>query len=404
MILDSDFEAVLSPEAKMLVLAARVRLDAETSRQMKDLLEAGLRWDSLLSLAEKHRMKPLLCWHLTRQFADLVPPETLAELKKRLHYQTARNLFLTARLLEILDLFERNGIRAIPYKGPVLAASVYGNLSLREFCDLDILVRRREVERASRLLLSLGYGLDLELTDWQQSSYIDDYCEHQFRHYANETLVELQWAIVPPYFRIPLEYEGLWERAISVEVAGRSVPTLCPEDLLLVLCIHGGKHQWETLEWLCGVAELIRVYGEIDWARVVEHSIKIRARRVLFLGLSLAARLAGAPIPDWLWRRVEDDAAVKELTRQVYRDLFSEAEQPAALLQRSLFHLRSKERWKDRFYHCLDLATRPTAKDWMFLSLPRSLSLLYYPVRGVRLGMKYLPSPLRTAGRKQNGG
>lgn len=404
MIFDSDFEAVLSPEAKMLVLAARVRLDAETSRQMKDLLEAGLRWDGLLSMAERHRMKPLLCWHLITRFADLVPPETLAELKKRLHYQTARNLFLTARLLEILDLFERNGIQAIPYKGPVLANSIYGNLSLREFCDLDILVRRRDVERASRLLSSLGYRLDLELTGWQQSSYIQDYCEHQFRHCANDTLVELQWALVPPYFRIPLEYEGLWERSVSVEVAGRSVPTLCPEDLLLVLCIHGGKHQWETLEWLCGVAELIRVYREIDWALVVEHSEEVHARRVLLLGLSLAAGLARAPIPDWLLSRVEDDVVVKRLTRQVYCDLFSETEQPAALFQRSLFHLRSKERWKDRVYHCLDLATRPTAKDWMFLSLPRRLSVLYYAVRGVRLTMKYLPGTLKSPGRKQNGG
>ena len=388
----------------MLVLAARVQLDAETSRQMRGLLEAGLRWDSFLSMAERHRMKPLLCWHLTTQFADLVPPETLGELKKRLHYQTARNLFLTARLLEILDLFDRNGIQTIPYKGPILAASVYGNLSLREFCDLDILVRRRDVERASRLLSKLGYSLDIELSDWQQSSYLQDYCEHQFRHRANETLVELQWAIVPPYFRIPLEYEGLWERAITVEVAGRSVPTLCAEDLLLVLCIHGGKHQWETLEWLCGVAELIRVYGEIDWAQVVEHSEEIHAGRLLLLGVSLAAGLARAPIPDWLLSRAEGDLAVKRLTRQVYCDLFSEAEQPAALFQRSLFHLRSKERWKDRVYHCLDLATRPTAKDWMFLSLPRRLSLLYYAVRGVRLGMKYLPSTLKSPGRKQNGG
>ena len=32
------------------------------------------------------------------------------------------------------------GIAAIPYKGPVLAAAVYGNLALRTFSDLDILV------------------------------------------------------------------------------------------------------------------------------------------------------------------------------------------------------------------------------------------------------------------------
>jgi hypothetical protein len=395
-----EFEAGLPPEANMLVLSARARLDVETSRRMARLLEAGLEWERLLSLAERHRLSTLLSWHLITTFADLVPPETLAGLKERLHYRAARNLLLAARLMEILDLFERNGIQAIPYKGPVLAAAVYGNLSLREFSDLDILVRRSDVERASRSMASLGYSLDVELTDWQQRSSLRDYCEHQFTHSVNETLVELQWAIVPPYFRIPLEYEGLWERAVTVEVAGRSVTTLCAEDLLLVLCIHGGKHQWESLEWVCGVAELIRVYEEIDWARVVEHASEIHARRVLFVGLSLAARLARAPIPDWLLKQIEDDVAVNRLALQVCRELFSEAEQQP-LFQRSLFHLRSKERWEDRVYHCLDLATRPTAKDWTFLSLPRGLSLLYYPARAVRLTQKYI---MKSDRRKQNGG
>jgi len=53
------------------------------------------------------------------------------------------NFFLTKELLELLTLFEAHCIPASPYKGPALAIMAYGNLALRQFSDLNILVHKR---------------------------------------------------------------------------------------------------------------------------------------------------------------------------------------------------------------------------------------------------------------------
>src|SRR2546430_3203484 len=74
-----------------------------------------------------------------------------------LQLNARRNLLMLWELLEILDLFTEQGIRALPYKGPVLAAIEYGNLAARTFCDLDILVRKEDATRARDLLVARGY-------------------------------------------------------------------------------------------------------------------------------------------------------------------------------------------------------------------------------------------------------
>ena len=67
------------------------------------------------------------------------------QLRERYHSNARRNLFLVSELLKLLKLLESHGIGAIAFKGPVLALYAYGNLSLRQQLDLDILVRKRDI-------------------------------------------------------------------------------------------------------------------------------------------------------------------------------------------------------------------------------------------------------------------
>ena len=67
-------------------------------------------------------------------------------------YQTA-----TYELGSICDLFESNAILFIPLKGSVLR-QYYPQPWMRTSCDLDIMVRRDDLDRATKLLVtSLGY-------------------------------------------------------------------------------------------------------------------------------------------------------------------------------------------------------------------------------------------------------
>lgn len=385
----STYTLHMRREAQLLVHCARVLMDAQRAGQIRRLVESGIDWARLLDGAYLHGMRPLLYWHLNTICPALVPPETLDQLRDHFHKNAGRNLLMAGELLKLLRLLEAEGIQAIPYKGPALAAAVYGNLALREFVDLDILVRLKDAPRARRLMISLGYRPQLDLPGAQEAAFMRYHCEHFFVHPDNEIYVELQWAIAPRFFSLPLDYERLWERLEPVNIAGKQALTLSAEDSLLILSIHGSKHLWARLEWVCGVAEMIRVYKQIDWEKVFALAKEARAGRMLLLGLSLAADLLEADIPLAVRQSIEADPKIKLLAARVREQLFCEPVFAPGIFECGVFHLRMREHWRDRVRYCLRISTTPTVGDWALLPATLSFPLLHYPLRAIRLIGKY---------------
>ena len=114
-------------------------------------------WEYLFQLARRHSVVPLVYVQLQQHASDLVPQQFLNKLKKHYFENSARNTLLTAELCRLINLFRDEGIEAIPYKGPVLALFAYGNLALRRFVDLDVIVKKSDVLKAREILLTSGY-------------------------------------------------------------------------------------------------------------------------------------------------------------------------------------------------------------------------------------------------------
>ena len=149
------------PEAELLLWCARTCINSE-AEQIKALLKENINWDYLLRTALWHGVAALLYCSLNATCPEAVPKAILDQLRDYFHNLARRNLFLTRELLKLLNLFQAHEIPAIPYKGPVLAASAYGNLALRQFCDLDILIHKQDALRVKSLLLNQGYRLSQE--------------------------------------------------------------------------------------------------------------------------------------------------------------------------------------------------------------------------------------------------
>ena len=66
-------------------------------------------------------------------------------------------LHLTREMEIICKKLNKNQIRSIALKGPVLAADLYGDLSLRTSSDLDILIPITELDKGNKLLIGLGF-------------------------------------------------------------------------------------------------------------------------------------------------------------------------------------------------------------------------------------------------------
>jgi hypothetical protein len=295
---------------------------------------------------------------------------------------------LTGELVKIVELFESHGIPVLSFKGPSLALTAYGNLSLRQAGDLDILVRERDVPEARRLLVGESYEPQFDLSDSQEAAYIKLTCEHAFTREDIMLMVDLHWQVIPSRYSFAPDIERYWRRSVRININEASVPGLSPEDLFLMLCVHGAKHSWNRLSMICDISELMRHDKDIDWSLVWERARQSNSERMLYLGLYLAHDLLGAGLPEALAENIMKDREVIALAAAAYRLLFTKKGKRASLAKQNLFYLRTMSRASDRGRYCIDFIN-PTPLEWRIVSLPGRLSFLYYMVRPVRLIGKY---------------
>jgi hypothetical protein len=380
---------VLPPEISLLLACARTEVDEEMAQRVREMAGQPIDWKYLIDVSLTHGLMPLLYENLKAICPELVPADHLHSLKEFFQKNAARSVFLTGELCRILDLFETEGIASMPYKGPAIAVSIYGNLALRQFADLDILVRKRDVWRCQQLLISMGYQPHFNITPRQLPAFLKLGYVQSFTRDRGMSIVELHWSIASRFFMFPFDSDRFWSRLVEMDLAGRKVLALAPEDLLLILCVHGAKDLWERLEWICGIAELIRAHGDINWKAVRQHAKELGAERILFLGLFLARQFFSTDLPDHVVKMIEQQPVVISLAREVSENLLREKSAVPGLRQRILFHVRAKERFTDRLRYCMRLVFTTTPVDWETLPLPASLSFLYPLLRPFRLAKKY---------------
>ena len=194
--------------------------------------------------------------------------------------------------------------------------------------------------------------------------------------------VELHWRIAGAVSDFGLDYARLWSRLGVVALGGRLVPVLEPVDLLLVLCIHGAKHAWERLAWICDVAELVRRTPELDWTALVAEAEELKAGRIVGLGLLLADELLDAPLPAHVAALVRSDRALAPLAASVRSWLFQPPRGGAGTFR---FHLGTRVGWRGKTELALRSLTALNQQDLGGVRLPDAVLPLYYVARPLRL-------------------
>lgn len=373
------------PEHELVVCCSRTQVDKQMCTQIKTLLENGIDWDYLYRFARRHFVLPLLYYHLSTIAPASVPPGELNQLRNDFQKNLGRNLYLTGELVRILKDFESAGIEAIPYKGPALTISAYGKLDLRRFVDLDIMVRKADVLRAKELLIAQGYRCGTAWTSAQESLLLRSQHNLTLSRDHGRMIVELHWEVAPELFATSFQAEQLWGRLEAIKINGFAVPTLSVEDLLLSLCVHGSKHLWTRLAWICDVSELLKTRKDLDWAALCARAHFTGTERMMFLGFYLAHSFFDAPLPDDLKSRVLSDKTIKSLAQKVAVAVFCGTEPVLPTLGQSFgFNMRLRESWRLRVRYCRFLF-KPTDGDLRALNLPGSLTFAYYIMRPFRL-------------------
>jgi hypothetical protein len=344
-------------------------------------------WQAFMSLAEHHGVIPQVYRSLA-PYSDQLPARDFAALRSRYQDNARSALWFTNELLRVLKHLECRGIAAIPLKGPVLAQTLYGEVTARQFGDLDILVRPEDVLKAKSALFDLGYKPALQLTAHSEQACIANGHEFTFDGPAVPHLLELQWRIVPRFYSIGFDVASLFERAERVNIGGYSAATLSSEDLFLVLCVHAAKHFWLQLSWLGDIAEHTRS-APIDWDTAWERSRELGIQRIVAVNLLLAHEWLGSPLPrqidSWFAKDRETEVVKDEVSEIFHSSSAIDPESPTYFR----FMLRLRERRRDQFRLLWRLLWTPSLAEWSVVDLPESLSWLYRGIRLLRLSKRF---------------
>ena len=178
----------------------------------------------------------------------------------------------------------------------------------------------------------------------------------------------------------------MFDHALCLPLGGRDVRCLAPGDLLLALCIHGGKHRWERLSWIRDIAALLARWPQLDLESAVGRAKSTGCARILLLGLAVARSSAGVRLPVAIDRLIDRDQTLLALQQEVMMRLFDPAkptdgDDNARVLR---FAFRMRERWSDRMRYVLRTLLVPRLEHIEIVALPGSLLWAYYPLRWSR--------------------
>jgi len=393
----SDAGKSLGREVELLLICARALGDGSVEPSLRRLLRSKLDWPYLIATASQHGLLPVLCQQL--QVLNFVPSSEsiTAQLDQYFRANTLHNLFLSIELLKLLEMFATNGIRAVAFKGPLLALLAYGSISLREFTDLDILIAKEDVAHAKELLSSRAYHPHVPMSETQEQAGLHLGCERVFVRADRAVALDLHWNFAVKGFSFSPDLSGIWTRLQPMYFGGQTILTLARSDLLLLLCVHGAKHRWKRLEWITSVAGLLRRSPQIDWQTIMRHARRSGAERMLFLGIQLAKDLSHVSLPDHVSQWTAAHPVVERLARDIRRELFTSEELSIYAADKLAFLLQTKERLRDKLrygYYLTRLTLTPTSKDRALLPLPAFLAFLYYLMRPFRLVHDYGLGPL----------
>jgi len=352
--------------------------------RLRELAAGEVDWEYLFQLARRHSVVPLVYVQLERHVSDLVPPPILSKFKQHYIENSARNTVLTAELCRLINLFRDEDIEAIPYKGPVLALFAYDDIALRRFVDLDVIVKKSDVLRAREILLKEGYTPSKSLSPSQQELLLRTQHNLQFSRDHHQLIVELHWEVAPHLFASTVNGERLWQDLITLDLNGTPVKTFSAEDLLFSLCVHGSRHLWERLGWICDVAELI-TRQPLDWTALIKRAASADAERMILLGVHLAIRLLDAPVPPEVKERCDSDPRLASLADNIIEHLFNgPTHVPATSREIFKYNISVRKTLSARARYLLYMF-RPTDRDLGSHSLPPSLNFAYYLTRPFRL-------------------
>jgi len=369
-----------SPAAVLLIEGGRRSLDAPASAPVSVSADA---WAALPDAAERHGMTAWV--YLAVRSRSDAPADVRAAIEARARAHRIRALHAVSQLRTLVDALRTAGIEPVAIKGPLLSAWLYGDLGMRRFADLDLLIARGDRERALKALTAAGYGLRDGMSVATAGVVYAGTGAWPLSHAAGLS-VDLHWRTQAAGFPSPLTPAQVLHESLSAAGAGGGIRIPGATHAAVLTLLHAAKHVWTSLELILSIAHLMR-RADIDWARVHHLAARAGAWNACAAGMALARELFDvripAPVQSHLHERV-----VEPLVATAGSFLRMADVSDAPLRQEFHAHCASFDTLPRRARYAAWRLFAPTPLEAAWWPLPDRLAPLYAPVRLLRLVMR----------------
>jgi hypothetical protein len=295
-----------SAEDRLVLLLSQATLEEDTKSQIKELLKNDLDWSRILRKSELNDTPQLLYMHLNSLKGDdlHLPSHGLLEQFESAYYENcARNVLIYNELTRILVAFKKNGIETILLKGVALARSFYQDAALRPMADIDILIRKIQLDEASGVLDSLGYSLPHNYSNSFKNSCLSLNAYVYRRKYPVRIFIHLHWHLInstwPIYAYVSgIDMDRIWTQAERIYVDGIEVLLMAPHHLLIYLSEHAFNHSFDRLILFSDILQVIRHYQQrLNWNLLLEETLRFNLTKPVYFCLYFSSKLLNAKIP-----------------------------------------------------------------------------------------------------------
>ncbi|TLP36825.1 nucleotidyltransferase family protein [Arcobacter arenosus] len=342
-------------------------------------------WNKFINLSYSHGVFPLV-YHTLKEFQDQIPIQVLAKLKSINLDIAKQNMLMTSELIKVMKLLEENYINAIAFKGPILSQMAYGDITLRQYVDLDILIDEKDLENSISLLNKNNYITDLSMDMLKNKICFKTLKDITMIGKFNGVNIEIHWKLFEDKYNN--EKNNILHKKTFINF--KEILTLSNELNIVYLCLHGSKHMWERIEWIIDIDKICKSQT-INWNKLIELINLSNMKKSIYLGFYLSYTYFNTEFPKEIISSFQE-YNLKNLEIKVINNInYFTSNSNSLYSTRQLMNFQKDlyDSRLDSIYFIFNTLFKISTEDCLSFNLNKKLSFLLIILKPFRLIKKY---------------
>lgn len=381
----------LRPEERLILSCIKIHSTPEELEQMDGLILQVGDWEKFVTTVIDRGIGPLFYKKLPLLTNSSLIPVAITTKLQQAYYKTfSRSTYLYDSFRKVAEEFNAVNIPVIALKGIYLSEWLYSDIGLRQFSDIDLLVKEEDGERSLAILSGMGYIMfDTHETEIVKS-------QNEIVHYSPMILngvsieIHIKLHIEKEHYHLPID--ELWKNAIHVTISKMPVFALNFNDLLIHLCIHLDKHfRSGHVQFTCfnDITNLLDKYKTtIDWNDFIDTCRKYSCENIVFLYIVIVYKYMNAPVPESIQKKYASLLTKKD--EQLFLKYLNGHKGSVSTASTHLVHFNNMEMYSAKFKYFRDVIFPSRAFMMIKYKIKRPGLVFFYYLYRWGMGVKGL--------------